>query len=159
MNAPNPTDVARWLQADAAKQVVVLASAALDQRDWEGFVQHLAPDVQLTRPDGQCLQGRDAVLQAYRQRDPHRLTRHLIVNQAAQWVADDTLQVHSTVLLWTADERSPTTPRGRPAHALQLLGSHEDVIQWRQGAWQIAQRRSRFDMYHDFSAGPPASST
>ncbi len=153
--APHPgtDDINRWLQAETAKQVVVLASAALDRRDWAGFVRHLAPDVQLTRPDGQCLRGREAVLAAYQQRDPHRLTRHLIVNQMAQWAGEDRLQVDSTVLLWTADERSPTTPRGRAAHAVQLLGSHEDLFQWRSGEWQIAQRRSRFDLYHEFPAG------
>ena len=147
MRPTTPADMSRWLQAEAAKQVVVLASAALDRRDWEGFVQHLVPDVHLTRPDGQCLQGREAVLQAYRQRDPHRLTRHLIVNQWVQWTTDDTLQLHSSVLLWTADERSPSSPRGRSAHALQLLGSHDDEMRLLAGTWQIARRHSHFDMY------------
>lgn len=142
-------ELVRWLQAETAKQAVVLASAALDRRDFAGFVQYLTPDVELTRPDGLCLRGQNAVLKAYQQRDPHRLTRHLIVNQWTQWTAAETLQLHSTVLLWTADERSPSGPRGRPAHALQLLGCHEDELHLLHGEWKIARRHSRFDMHHD----------
>ena len=59
----------------AIQALIVRVGWAIDHGDMDALVSCLHPDVAFVRPDGQVLQGPQAVRDAYARRDPDRLTR------------------------------------------------------------------------------------
>jgi hypothetical protein len=134
----------RNAQEQAIHAQIMRLGWAIDHGDWDALVLCLHPEVALIRPDGQVLQGPQAVRHAYAQRDPDRITRHLLSNVHWTWLSPDRVQVHSTVLLWTGRLSDALTPAGRPSDPLQKLGEHCDVWAHLDGHWCLLRRQSEF---------------
>lgn len=137
----------RALHEQALQSVLVRLNWCIDHGQLDGLVQVLHPQVQWVRPGGQVLLGPQAVLQAYAQREPDRITRHLLTNMHVGDFTPQRAQVHSTVLLWSGSLGDALTPAGRPAHAEQKLGEHTDVLVFDQDRWWLRERQSRFVLY------------
>jgi uncharacterized protein (TIGR02246 family) len=139
------------LQAEAAcREVVLQAAQAVDSGDCGGFAALFLPDGVLVRPDGSSLQGREAIVQAYKARDPDRLTQHLVSNQQVEVnTAAGTAVAHCKVLLWSGRHSAVDTPRGRPADAMAQVGEMVDEMALTPEGWRIRSRRARFIFYSD----------
>jgi len=134
----------RAAHEQAIHALIVRLGWAIDQGDLEALSACLHPEVVFVRPDGQALEGPQAVRQAYAQRDPDRITRHLLSNVFLTWLTPERVQAHTSVLLWTGRLSEPSTPAGRPADAVQKLGEHRDVVAWEAGRWWLLKRQSEF---------------
>ena len=117
---------------------------AIDHGDLDSLAACLHPEVVFCRPDGQVLRGPHAVREAYAQRDPNRITRHLLSPAYLQWASPDQVDAHATVWLWTGRLSDPATAAGRPADAAQKLGEHHDMLTHENGRWWLLRRQSQF---------------
>lgn len=140
----SPEAVVRAAHEQAIQTLIVRVGWAIDHSDLDTLVSYLHPDVVFIRPDGQALQGPQGVCDAYAQRDPDRITRHLLSNFHLTWSSPDRVQAHSTVLLWTGRMGDDLTAAGRPADAVQKLGEHRDVLALENGRWWLLRRQSEF---------------
>ncbi len=140
----SPEAVVRAAHEQAIQTLIVRVGWAIDHSDLDTLVSYLHPDVVFIRPDGQALQGPQGVCDAYAQRDPDRITRHLLSNFHLTWSSPDRVQAHSTVLLWTGRMGDDLTAAGRPADAVQKLGEHRDVLTLENGRWWLLRRQSEF---------------
>src|SRR5690606_31199066 len=64
----------------ACKNLVARAAYLTDKQDHEAFAECFTANARLTRPGGEPLIGREAILASYRGRPADRITRHLITN-------------------------------------------------------------------------------
>ena len=80
-------------------------------------------------------------------RDPDRLTRHLITNQEVELGADGEARSVCSVLLWSGRRTDTPSPRGRPADALQQVGTLDDRLRLTPEGWRIARRHASFELY------------
>lgn len=137
------------LVAEAACRDLVLAAAdAVDGRDFLAFADLFEMRGVLVRPDGTELVGRPAIVAAYAARDPERLTRHLVSNQRVRVdLAAGTAQAACTVLLWSGRHSDASTPRGRPADALQQVGEIRDLLAKTPEGWRIRRREAWFTLF------------
>ncbi|MGI9218862.1 MAG: nuclear transport factor 2 family protein [Hydrogenophaga sp.] len=137
------------LVAEAACRDLVLAAAdAVDSRDFLAFADLFEMRGVLVRPDGTELVGRPAIVAAYAARDPERLTRHLVSNQRVRVdLAAGTAQAACTVLLWSGRHSDASTPRGRPADALQQVGEIRDLLAKTPEGWRIRRREAWFTLF------------
>lgn len=142
-----PETSAFLLQAaheQAIQSLIVQVGWAIDHGDMDALVSCLHPDVAFVRPDGQVLQGPQAVREAYERRDPDRLTRHLLANMHLRWSSPDRVEAHASVLLWTGRQSDQATASGRHADPVQKLGEHRDVLALQDGRWWLLRRQSEF---------------
>lgn len=137
----------RALHEHAIQTLLVRLNWCIDHGQLDGLGEVLHPQVQWARPGGQVLLGPQAVLHAYAQRDPDRITRHLLTNIHMHELTPERARVHSTVLLWSGHLGDALTPAGRPANAEQKLGEHSDVLVFDQDRWWLRERQSRFVLY------------
>lgn len=134
------------LVAEAECRALVLRSAeAVDAQDYAGFAECFCPDGALVRPDGSVLQGQAAIVQAYRARNPDRLTQHLLCNhQVVVDTATLTARSRCKVLLWSGQHSAQATPQGRPADALTQVGEFVDTLEYSAKGWRIRHREAFF---------------
>jgi uncharacterized protein (TIGR02246 family) len=139
------------LQAQAAcREVVLQAAQAVDSGDYDSFAALFLPDGVLVRPDGSKLQGREAIVQAYRARDPDRLTQHLVSNQQVEVnEVTGTAVARCKVLLWSGRRSAIETAKGRPADAMAQVGEMVDEMALTPEGWRIRRRQARFILYND----------
>lgn len=131
----------------ACKNLVAQAAFLTDRQDHEAFVQCFAVNGELTRPGGQPLVGRDAILASYRGRPADRITRHLVTNTFMTEIGPDYARAISYVLLWSTSTEQPEEAFGRKANARQVLGEFNDRFELTDEGWRIAQREASFVMY------------
>lgn len=97
------------LLAEQACRHFVLASVeAVESQHHGAFTHRFTPEGVLIRPDGQRLEGRAAIEQAYAQRDPNRhlITKHrLTLNGSAQ------ASSRCSVLLWSGRHSDVAGPQ------------------------------------------------
>ena len=139
-----PDAMLRVAHEQAIHALIVRVGWAIDHSDLDALASCLHADVAFVRPDGLELQGPQAVRDAYAQRDPDRITRHLLSNVHLTWSSPDRVQALTTVLLWTGRLSDETTAAGRPADAVQKLGEHLDVLTFEAGRWWLLRRQSEF---------------
>lgn len=141
-------DISALLLRNAHEQAIqalmVRLSWAIDHGDLVALMACLHQDVAFVRPDGQVLQGIQAVRDAYAQRDPERITRHLLSNVLLTWTSPDRVMAQSMVMLWTGRFSDAPTPAGRPRDPVQKLGEHRDVWALVDEHWCLLQRQSEF---------------
>jgi ketosteroid isomerase-like protein len=140
------SDVEALIAKQACCEVVLKAAAAVDAQDYDALVSLFAPDAQLQRPGGAVLRGRAEILQAYRSKDPQRMTHHVITNHLVTLTAVDRAESRCKVLLYATDQRHASTPQGRPADAQQLLGVIVDALIRTDAGWQIQSRLAWFEL-------------
>ena len=147
------TPPAPWPVAAACRDTIARAARLIDQQDYEGFAALFTEDGVLQRPGGEPLQGRAAMVAAYRARPPSRITRHLLAGTVVDAVSPDEALAFSTVLLWVGDSGDAAGPSGRPARGAQVAGEFEDRLRrCDDGRWRISHRIARFVLY----SGAPA---
>lgn len=142
------TSLAALVAEAECRNLVLLAAQAVDSGDGGGFAAMFLPEGVLVRPDGSELRGRDAIEQAYRARDPNRLTEHLICNHRIEVdVAAGTAVSRCKVLLWCSEHTAELTPKGRLASAMTQVGEMLDMLQHTPEGWRIRSRQARFVLY------------
>ena len=140
------TDLAALLAKQACREVVLQAAEAVDAQDYDTFVALFTEDADLVRPGGPELKGRAEILRAYRSKDPHRVTHHLICNHLVTVTAADTAASRCRVLLYASDQRRELTPKGRQADAQQMAGVIEDALVLTDEGWKIQRRHAWFEL-------------
>jgi uncharacterized protein (TIGR02246 family) len=140
------SDVDVLLAKQACREVVLQAADAVDAQDYEAFVALFTEDATLVRPGGPVLTGRAQILEAYRSKDPHRMTHHLICNHGVTLTAADRAASRCKVLLYASDQRRELTPKGRQADPQQMAGVIEDALVLTAEGWKIQHRRAWFEL-------------
>ena len=140
------SDVAALLAKQACREVVLQAAEAVDAQAYDTFVALFTQDATLVRPGGPVLKGRAEILQAYRSKDPHRMTYHLICNHHVTVTAADKAASRCKVLLYASDQRRELTPKGRQADTQQMVGVIEDALVLTAEGWQIHHRQAWFEL-------------
>ena len=140
------SELAALLAKQACRDVVLQAAEAVDAQNYDAFMGLFTEDATLVRPGGAVLKGRAEILQAYRNKDSHRLTHHLICNHLVTVTAADTAASRCKVLLYASDQRRELTPKGRQADAQQMAGVIEDALVLTDGGWKIQHRHAWFEL-------------
>ncbi|MES2415193.1 MAG: nuclear transport factor 2 family protein [Pseudomonadota bacterium] len=136
------------LEVEAAcQQVMYNAAAFVDANNYEAFCGMFMPQGTLQRPDGSVLNGREAILAAYRSRPVHRMSLHVISNTRFGDVSENGCRATSLVTLWAADSRTEAGPQGRAVEQSLVLGEFEDSFALDGSDWRIASRKARFLMH------------
>jgi uncharacterized protein (TIGR02246 family) len=133
----------RLLAEQACRDLVVRAAHCTDSHRHEDFAALFTPDAVLTRPGGEPLRGREAILAAYRTRPAERITRHLITGSVIELESATRARGLSYVLLWGGETADAEGLSGRPARR-QVMGEFEDVFTHTDEGWRIARRDARF---------------
>lgn len=129
----------------ACRDTVERAARLADHPDPAGLAQLFTEDAELQRPQGEWLQGRQAIQAAYAARPAHRLTRHLVAGCVVDLLDDHHAHALSTVLLCTGSLDDAVGPQGRPLHGPVIVGEFDDLLQaGADGVWRIARRRASF---------------
>ena len=139
-------DLAALLAKQACREVVLQAADAVDAQDYDAFVALFTEDATLVRPGGPELKGRAEILHAYRSKDPHRMTHHLICNHQVTLTEPNKASSRCKVLLYASDQRRELTPKGRQADAQQMAGVIEDVLVLTAEGWLIQSRQAWFEL-------------
>lgn len=142
-----PADLTPWSHVQAVHALLIQVTWSIDHADWLQLAACLHPQAQFVRPDGRPLQGREAIVDAYAQRDPNRFTRHVLSNVHLQWASADQVSAHSTVTLWSGHHSDAVTASGRPASSPLKLGEHRDRLTLADGRWLLLSRESEFVLY------------
>lgn len=133
----------------ACKQVIDRSAYMTDTQDYTGLAALFTETAQLTRPGGEPLVGRDAIIESYRSRPAERLSRHLVAHSIMETLADGRVRAVSSVLLWNSTTAEPVEAFGRKAAARQVLGEYCDELVQTPEGWRIEKRVSAFLMYRE----------
>lgn len=149
MNTSNVADSWVQLQAkEACRDLILAAADAVDQQDYLALVALFCEDAVLVRPGGVSLQGRAQIFDAYAQKDPNRLTHHLVCNHRIHLSASgESARSRCKVLLYVSDKREPMGTQGRMAHANHQIGTLEDTLVKTETGWKIGKRTAWFDVF------------
>lgn len=136
----------RLLAEQACRDLVVRAAHCTDSHRHEAFAALFATDAVLTRPGGEPLRGREAILASYRTRPTDRITRHLVTGSVIELDSATQARGLSYVLLWGGETGDAEGASGRPARR-QVMGEFDDVFTLTAEGWRIARRDARFVLY------------
>ena len=137
-----------WMDRLACRELIDRSVQCVDDGDARAFADLFADDAVLVRPNGQSLDGRAAIFEAYAARPPDRITRHLVTNVVFEASGPARLAARSYVLLWTGSARDEAGPSGRPADSRLLVGEFADELTRQpDGQWRIQRRESRFILH------------
>lgn len=142
-------DAVAQLQAESACRDVILAAAmAVDQQDYDAFVELFSKDATVMRPNGHTLQGRSEILASYLSKSPSRLTHHLVCNHQVH-ISSSGKHAHSRcrVLLYVSDKSRELTPAGRAGDAMHQVGTIVDELVLTAEGWKIQKREAWFDLF------------
>ncbi len=118
-----------------------------DRQDYEALARLFAPDGVMSRPSGDPLVGRDAILKSYQSRPAGRMTRHISTNIRIHVESRSRATGISYAVVFSANAGAPPTDHfGIQADPRQLIGEFEDEFVLTDDGWRIAARRARFVM-------------
>lgn len=140
------TPIERLLAEQACRDLVLQTAARTDAGDPDGFAALFTTDAVLVRPNGQTLQGQEAIAAAYRNRPAGRLTRHLICGTCITRSETEGIEAVTQVLLWVGDAGSEAGTYGRLVQQ-QVLGAFEDGFVCTPQGWRIAKRNASFTLH------------
>lgn len=129
------------------KDLVVRSACYSDQQDYDAFVDLFTEDAALTRPGGEPLMGREAILASYRAKPADRLTLHFVTNTVVTDITPDSACISSYVMLLSSSTDQPLEALGRKANPRQVAGEFIDRAVLTEQGWKIAERRAKFNMY------------
>ena len=119
----------------ACERVVIDSARCNDERRWAQLANLYTPTGVVVRPNGQRLEGREAIEAAYAAGSPDRVTRHLCTNLRVEVDGPDAAHATTTVLIvaGTRSGDSDTTYR---------VGEFADRFERTAEGWKIAERRA-----------------
>ena len=119
-----------------------------DHRENEALAKLFTPDGTMTRPSGDTLVGRKAILKEYQSRPAGRITRHLCTNIRIVVESEDRARGLTYALVYSALANEPPLQHfGPKVEPRQLIGEFEDEFVRTDDGWKIASRRARFVMH------------
>jgi hypothetical protein len=119
-----------------------------DKQDYESLAGLFAPEGSMTRPTGDALVGRAAILKSYQSRPAGRMTRHICTNIRITIAAPDRARGFTYAVVYSANTNEPLeAPFGFNAGSRHLIGEFEDEFVLTEEGWRIASRRARFVMH------------
>lgn len=133
----------------ACKQIIEHSAYLTDTRDFEGYAALFTESGQLTRPGGQPLIGREAIVESYRARPAERMTRHMVGHSVMEVLDEGKVRAVTSVLLWSTTATAPVEAFGRKAEPRQALGEYCDDLILTPEGWRIEKRVSSFLMYRE----------
>jgi hypothetical protein len=122
-----------------------------DRHEYEAMAALYTEDARLYRPGSdEPLQGRQGILDSYRNRPPQRMTCHLIMAQRFDLLPSGHMRAHSVVVMHATERNRPEDPRnGRQLDPRELIGELEDELVHTADGWRVQLRRARFNFYRD----------
>jgi hypothetical protein len=118
-----------------------------DHVQYESLVQLFTPDGVMHRPNGDLLEGRDAILKAYRARPAGRITRHICTNIRISVESADSARGLTYAMLYSGNSNEPANGHFGFKVEQQLVGEFEDEFVRTAEGWRIGIRRARFMMH------------
>ena len=146
MSHPNVPDAATYA---ACRQLIEHSAYLTDTKDFEAYAALFTEDGQLTRPGGQPLVGRAAMVESYRSRPAERMTRHMVGHCVMEQMGEGRVRAITSVLLWSTTVSQPVEAFGRKAEPRQALGEYCDDLVLTPEGWRIAKRESSFLLYRE----------
>jgi hypothetical protein len=132
----------------ACERLVLDFTYFSDHRENEALADLFTPDGIMTRPSGDRLVGRDAILKEYESRPAGRIARHFCTNIRIVVESDNRARGLTYALVYSALAHEPPLqhfgPRVEPR---QLIGEFEDEFVRTDDGWKIASRSARFVMH------------
>jgi len=130
----------------ACRRLVLQAAAFADAHRPAELAALFSADAVLVRPNAAPLHGPEAIHEAYTNRAPERISRHLVTGTLVEVLSADEAHAKSTVLLWLGSTDDPAGPKGRPVRE-QVLGEFDDRFVRTAAGWRIARRDARFVLH------------
>ena len=141
----NPTEA--LLIERACERLIVDSARFNDERDWSGLAGLYAETGVVVRPNGQRIEGRQAIEAAYAAGAPDRVTRHLCTNLRVDVDGADQAHATTTVLI-VAGTRSdaPDATFGVVPNDRHTVGEFADRFVRTDEGWRIAERHASLFM-------------
>ena len=123
----------------ACERLVIDSARFNDERAWAALAGLYTPSGVVVRPNGQRLEGREAIEAAYSAGSRDRVTRHLCTNMRVDVDGPDAAHGTTTVLIvsGTRSDDSVVTYR---------VGEFADRFERTEEGWKIAERRASLFM-------------
>jgi hypothetical protein len=138
------TDVERNL-VFACEQVVKHYAYYRDRLDYEGYGKLFTTDAVLLFPGGMRYQGRDAIVEALRERGPQTVTRHLVT--AVKIIPNDnTTATGTSYVLVYGYPAGPEITEPVTVKGYSLVGEYRDAFRMVDGECLIQQRELIINM-------------
>jgi hypothetical protein len=119
-----------------------------DRREYESLAALFAEEGSLTRPTGDPLVGRAAILKSYQSRPGGRITRHICTNIRINVESRGTARGLTYAVVYSANAGdAPEAHFGIKADARRLVGEFEDEFVLTPAGWRFGSRQARFVMH------------
>jgi hypothetical protein len=129
------------------ERLIVESARFNDLREWAALAGLYTPTGVVVRPNGQRLEGREAIESAYAAGSPDRVTRHLCTNVRVDVDGPNAAHATTTVLI-VAGTRSddPDVTFGIVPNEHHTVGEFADRFERTDEGWRIAERRATLFM-------------
>jgi hypothetical protein len=131
----------------ACERLVLAFAHFSDHLEYESLAALFTSDGIMQRPNGDLLNGRDAILNAYRARPAGRITRHVCSNIRITVESSDRARGLTYAVLYSGSSTGPANGHFGFKVEQQLVGEFEDEFVLTADGWRIAVRRARFVMH------------
>lgn len=119
----------------ACERVVIDSARFNDERQWAALAGLYTPSGVVVRPNGQRLEGRQAIEAAYAAGSPDRVTRHLCTNLRVDVDGPDAAHATTTVLIVSGTHAGDQDVTYR-------VGEFADRFERTGDGWKIAERQA-----------------
>ena len=129
------------------ERLIVESARFNDLREWAALAGPYTPTGVVVRPNGQRLEGREAIESAYAAGSPDRVTRHLCTNVRVDVDGPNAAHATTTVLI-VAGTRSddPDVTFGIVPNEHHTVGEFADRFERTDEGWRIAEWRATLFM-------------
>jgi len=132
----------------ACERLVLDFAYFSDRQDYESLAALFVPNGAMTRPNGDELGSRDAIVKSYHGRGSGRITRHICTNIRITVESSDRARGLTYAIVYSANAaRPPEAHFGIKADPRHLVGEFEDEFVRTDQGWRIASRQARFVMH------------
>src|SRR5262245_32744671 len=128
----------------ACERLVIDFAYYSDRKDYEALGALFAEEGSMTRPTGDPLVGRAAIIQSYRSRPANRITRHVCTNNRIDVESSDGARGLTYAVVYSANAgQTPEAHFGITAEARGLGGDSECQFVRPAEGWRFATRHGR----------------
>ncbi len=119
-----------------------------DRQDYDAMILLFTENAILTRPSGDSLAGRAAILKSYQSKAGQRITRHVCTNIRVAVDSADAARGLTYAVIYSAKAGQASEGHfGIKAEARQMVGEFEDEFVRTPEGWRFSTRRARFVMH------------